>query len=436
MSGTLTITFKRFLLLTASIFICQIVVAQSNRSQTLDHLQYGKQTGLKPKETELKKDTSKSDGYFLKCVENATLKNNSNNSATSNEKVKYATEKKKLAYADSLILVANKSNNNSLIGSAHLSKGVIYYEFQNYGKAFDCFIKADNHTSRTDSEDLTNKVKYNIALIKYQLAYYDESISLLRETIDYFEKSDDEFYLKSLYSIGLCYIKNGSYEKCSQINQTGINAAKKLNIRKMEPYFILSDGINEYFKHNYTSAVSKLESSLHHFKNSDFKNESLASFYIGKSYLALNRKETALPYFLKVDKIFDDENYMTLELREVYKLLIEYYREKDDPVSQLHYVDQFLKADKLTNINYNHLSRRISRQYDAKQLILEQQKLTKQLSGNDNHVPIIIGLIILAIAIVCYYAFRHYTNCRTYKSNFEQLMSNINKDRTLADNQA
>ena len=79
--------------------------------------------------------------------------------------------------------------------------------------------------------------------------------------------------------------------------------------------------------------------------NTEFANESIANFYIGKSYWKLNSPSKAIPYFQKVNQTFKEKTYIRPDLKEVFELLIKYYKKQKDLNSQLYYIDQLLKAD-------------------------------------------------------------------------------------------
>ena len=238
-----------------------------------------------------------------------------------------SSDKLSLIYADSMIYAAKKTNDNALIGSAYLSKGIVYYGQKKQNNALDNYIIANKFISKTNDEYLIYKVKYNIAQIKYYLKFYEEAISLLKECILYFKEENARPYLNSLHSLGVCYNKIGNYGLCSETNAIGISECKRLDNTAMIPYFMHSEGINEYFKKNFALAIDIIKPSLKEIiQNKDFANESVGNFYIGKSYWALDKPERAIPYFQKVDQTFNAKQYIRPDLKEVYELLLKYYR--------------------------------------------------------------------------------------------------------------
>lgn len=363
----------------------------------------------------------------------------------------YSPEKLKLVYADSMIYTAKKANDNALIGSAYLSKGIVYYGQKKHKHALDNYLVADNYISKTNDKYLTYKVKYNIAGVKYYLGFYDEAISLYTECIDYFKEKNSRAYLNSLHLLGLCYNRIGNYGLCSEINEKGIQEGIRLDNNEMKDYFIHSEGINQYFKNNYTSAIKKIAYSIPTInKNKDFANESVGYFYIGKSYWDLHKPEMALLYFFKVDKIFDDKGYIRPDLRQNYELIIKYYKSKNNLQKQLYYIEKLLKADSVLDNRFRYLSGRVRKVYDTKVLLKEKQDIEDLFNKRKYNDFIFTGIVVVLFLIVSFIAYRHIRNKNVYMQKFEELMAkndavskvefrnenkgigNINKD-TVAD---
>ncbi|MGO4770883.1 tetratricopeptide repeat protein [Flavobacterium sp. W22_SRS_FK3] len=363
----------------------------------------------------------------------------------------YSPEKLKLVYADSMIYTAKKATDNALIGSAYLSKGIVYYGQKKHKHALDNYLVADNYISKTSDKYLTYKVKYNIAGVKYYLGFYDEAISLYTECIDYFKGKNSRAYLNSLHLLGLCYNRIGNYGLCSEINEKGIQEGIRLDNNEMKDYFIHSEGINQYFKNNYNTAIKKITYSIPTInKNKDFANESVGYFYIGKSYWDLHKPEMALLYFLKVDKIFDDKGYIRPDLRQNYELIIKYYKSKNNLQKHLYYIEKLLKADSVLDNRFRYLSGRVRKVYDTKVLLKEKQDIEDLFNKRKYNDFIFTGIVVVLFLIVSFIAYRHIRNKNVYRQKFEELMAkneavskvefrnenkgigNINKD-TVAD---
>lgn len=331
----------------------------------------------------------------------------------------YKNDKKsRILYADSLVTAAKRTTDIQLIGSAYMTKGIVHYDRREQMKALDNYLLADQYISRTNDQYLIHKVKFAIGQIKYYLGFYHEAKSLFKECVEYFKEENDRAYLNSLHFLGLCHNRIGEYKRCSQINQLGINLAVEYDISEMIPYFTHSEGVNQYFLHNYKDAISKLTKVLPEVvKNKDVTNETVAYFYIGKSYWSQQQLAKALPFFQKIDEAFQKQNYIRPDLREAYELLINYYQKQNNREQQLYYINGLLKVDKVLNQDYRYLSGKIHKEYDTKKLLeakldIEQSMKHRTLAGT--------GIIVILLVAVAFLIHRHYKNKRLFRELMER----------------
>lgn len=334
-----------------------------------------------------------------------------------------------LQYCDSMLVVAKKSKTDSLLGSAYLTRGIVYYYFKQEPKALDNFIIADSFISKSNNQYLKYKTKYSIAQIKYYLGYYEEAISLLKECEEYFRNNEPgKPHLRTLHSLSLCYIKTKRYDLATATNDLGYREAIDIDEPSTIPYFTNSEGQNEYFRKNYRSAIEKLQKSLAPIaKGNDFANVSTTNFYIGRSYWALGEKEKAIPYLKKVDDYFKSENFMKEDLLEAYDLLAQYYEAKGNPTQQLKYLTGLLKAETFVNKNFRYLSESISRKYDMKKIIESTEELKRKLFFRDK-MDIIFGILFLIVTLVFGFIIcRQYQRRKQRKQKFKGIISH--KDR-------
>lgn len=329
----------------------------------------------------------------------------------------YKSDKKLwLNYADSMLVAAKKTTDDILIGSAYMTKATVFYGIKENKKALDNFILADEYIVKTNDSYSIYKVKYGIGQTKYYLGFYDEAISLFKECVNYFKEENDRAYLNSLHYIGLCYNRLGKYDLCSATNQLGLKEGQRLENSEMTAYFIHSEGVNQFGKHNYHEVINKLTNTLPHFiKNKDFANETVTYFYLGKSYWQLKEQKKAVAYFKKVNAIFDEHKYIRPDLRESYELLIDYYKKNNDTESQLIYINKLLQVDHILNQNYKYLLKKVVKEYDTGKLLKAKQDIEEVMK-----LRTIIGFGIFSIMamVILFLVSRHFKNKRL----FEELM--------------
>ncbi|PWA10490.1 AraC family transcriptional regulator [Flavobacterium laiguense] len=337
--------------------------------------------------------------------------------------VHHSPENLKLIYADSMVYTAKKSMDNALIGSAYLSKGIVYYSLKKHDYALDNYLIANNYISKTNDKYLIYKTKYNIAHIKYFLGFYDEAISLFKECIGYFKENSVGGYLNSLHSLGICYNRIGNYGLCTDTNLLGIAEGRRLANDEMRDYFIHSEGVNQYFRGNYSLAIKKITYALptvHKYK--DFANEAVGYFYIGKSYWDLKNTQMAIPYFKKVDAIFNDKGYIRPDLRNNYELLINYYKSKNNLNLQLYYIEKLLKVDSIIHNRYRYVSGKITKEYDTKELLFQKNNIERLFDKRKYNDYIFTSIILFLFLTVVFLIYRHIRNRKVYRQRFDDLM--------------
>ena len=340
----------------------------------------------------------------------------------------FVSEKSKYAYADSIVSTAKLTKDKNLIGSAYISKGNFYYSIKNYVQALNFYLKASNYVSDSDAY-LQYELKYHIAGIKLHLGFNDEALVLLKDCVAFFKNSNEydyqRGYLNSLHSLGLVYNRLGKYDLSSETNGFASKEAKRIDVPLTLNYIMHSEGINQYFKKNYSTAIENIRKALPAIKrNNDFANEAVGYFYIGKCYWDQNQPEKALPYFKKVDRAFAEKNYIRPDLRENYELLVGYYKERGDVKNQLYYINRLIKADSLLNANFKYMSGKIHKEYDTKSLRQAKQQIEKELAGKEKVTIFLYCSIAVFFFLTLYFFYRYYVNQKQYRQKFEKLMDN------------
>lgn len=330
----------------------------------------------------------------------------------------------KIAYADSLLIASELTKNNDKIGSALLTKGIVFYSGKEHNKALDCYLAANKLIASGHDNYLKYKTQYNIAQVKYYLGFYNEAVSILLNCTEYFKDKNSRAYLNCLHSLSLCYTRLGNYHESADINEKAVNESGRLKDFSMLSYLKHAEGVNDYYRKFYAKAVTKLNSSLPELeKQKDFANLAVAYFYIGSSYWDIGKRELALQFLLKVDEIFIDNKYIRPDLRKTYEMLIDYYKSKENREAELLYTTKLLQADKILHTNYKYLSTRIYKEYDTTRLINNNKDIRKELSQERKMRLALLCFSSLMVPLVVYLAYRN-VQLRRYKKNLEQYKKN------------
>ncbi|WP_417367477.1 helix-turn-helix domain-containing protein [Flavobacterium beibuense] len=333
-----------------------------------------------------------------------------------------------LKYTDSIAKIAFSLGDDMLIGRLYIDKAIIYYTSKNYEKCLSNYLLADKYINEENDIYTQYKIKYGIANMKLYLGYFDEAISLFSECSEFYKNregyNNSQGYLYSLRSLGRCYNQIKEYEKCTEINNLGIEKCigKKYNLIKT--YFVQSEGINQYGKKNYAKSIDLLKTSLPRIiENDDFLNVALNYMYLGKSYIKSEKEEIGIAHLQKVDSILQKHNYANLDLRQTYEDFINYYKKKGDLENQLLYTNRLLDADKILEKNYKDLISTIHKEYDTAELVASKNNLEKTLKRNKIVSYIIYGLGSIIILIITYMLIANYKKQKVYKQKYEELIT-------------
>jgi len=406
------------------LFLIKSLTAQNTPNRIPDSLIFKSYGYLDDKIYQYKDDSLKASPYLYAYLRKAFREKNHEELVNAYQNMLHQSPMiLRLKYADSMVQTAVKSRNNEVIGSALLSKGIVYYSQKNYVKAYDYYIKANESISKTNNDYLIYKTKYHIAQIKFYLGFYDEAISLFNDCTAYFKKNQPRPYLNSLHSLSVCYNKIGDYSTCSQTNALGIKECERLKIPEMELFFKHSEGINQFFLNNYHTSIQLLEEVMPHLNSmTEFANESIANFYIGKNYWKLQHPAKAVPYFKKVEKAFVEKGYIRPDLREVFELMIKYYKKENNLKSQLYYIDQLLKADSVLTDTNKYLMGKIHKEYDTKEILLEKEKIQQQLVKEKHYDVVLISVVVVLFSAVIYGTYNHFETKKRNKIKFDLLL--------------
>lgn len=324
-----------------------------------------------------------------------------------------ATRKTKPIYADSVVKSALATKDTILISSAYLSKGIVFYWNKQYEKALDNYILSFKYLNESKSEDpyLTNKLSYNMGLVKYYLGMNQDALTTLKPCLEYFELHHQKAYLVTLNFIGICYMNLGNYVMTSKINRQGIEKGKEIGNRSVEVYFRKSEAINQYYKGNYQTTIDSLEAVIPTIDDrGDFANVTLSQYYIGKSYWDLNQRKTAIPYLELVDQSITENNYLKKEVLKSYTMLEQYYLSIGDSTNYLKYLE---KQNLFTNMLLEQqriLFPKLAKEYDQIKLNKTKEKPEQVAQESEPKNGLLWVLILggtLLLALLLWFYFRN-----------------------------
>lgn len=356
----------------------------------------------------------------------------------------------KLAYADSTISAAKLSANKELISMAYLGKGIVYYfNYKKYQLALNEYLQAYQYSKTIQNAYLRHKIIYHLGVIKSYLGYYEDALTHFKECTDYFSSKTNEKklhpnvifnnkkgYFNSLHQMAQCYLNLKDYRRADSLIEIGLQNIKGIkDFSQEESYFLKCKGISYYYKKDYKNAIKYLSQSLPRMlKNNNFAWASVNYFYLGASYHNLKNKKMAIENLEKVDSIFQKHHFIYPEIKRSYELLISYNNKERNLKQELHYAKQLLKADSIMEKDFSYLSLKIHKEYDARLLSDEKNKLKSQkLFGVIVVYGLIVSMILLVILLIIKYN-REKNIQRKYTLLEEKIRKNyLNNNSTITE---
>ncbi|OPC69923.1 hypothetical protein BAZ12_08865 [Elizabethkingia miricola] len=318
----------------------------------------------------------------------------------------------KLKYADSAIYVAKLKKNDSLLSSAYLSKGVVYYfNLKKYKLALNEYLKAFEKNKNNKDPYYRNKINYHIGVVKSYIGYYDEALSDFEEAREFFEGEiqknlhpnsmfgNQRGYLNTIHQMGVCYRKLGQYQKADSLIALGLSRTwKNPQFGQEYSYFLKEEGIRKFRGKDYGGAIKALQSSLPAISNiDDFAWLTVSYSYLGRSHWEQGNTSEAIKYFEKIDSIFLKHKFVLPEVRHIYEDLINYYGNQDNTAKTLYYTGQLIKVDSVLETDFVYLSTKVHREYDADRLLRKQNILQRNFWIKIG--VYVIGLILISVGI-------------------------------------
>ena len=345
-------------------------------------------------------------------------------------------------FADSLLQMTKNLNTKEYPAKAHILKGtLLYYDFT-YSDALDHFITAQK-LAKDKNKDQYFYVKKLIGILKTATGENEEALPLFIEHYQY-EKNkidhhngDTKNYIGSIFSLSNSYSKNEDYNKSKFYSSVGLKECQKYKDYTYYTYFILSDGISNFYLKNYKEAIiSFLSVETEFLKNKDYENLAISYYFLGKTYDQTQREQEAINYFLKTDSLSFALNKFLPVTRDGYERLIDYYKKEDNQVEQLKYINHLFYADSVMAHNNKYIAKDIYKKYDTPLLLQDKELLINKLANKNNSLQWFLILSSLLVLVLLVIFFHTRKKLRRYQKQAVILLENVeiensNKVRTV-----
>ena len=353
----------------------------------------------------------------------------------------------KLKYADSAIGAAVKTQEPALISKAYLGRGIVYYfNFRKYNNALHEYLSASEYAEKSGDEYLIYKVKYHIGVVRNYLGYHREAIPFFTECTRFFSGNIKESahpavrynntrgYLNSIHQMAISYRSLGRDREVDSLLNRAEPFLADPQFTQEKGYFLKEKGIRAIRQHHYSKGTEYLLAATRLMREK--KDEGMLAacwYYLGKAFLKMNERNTGTVYLKKIDSVFQLNGLVVPEVRAAYELLLKASDPDGNTDQTAYYVGQLLKSDSILQAEVPYLSSRIFREYDAKALHAEKEKLLKAKSLGDG---VIILSFILSAALVAFLIkayFREKNISAAYRKLQERIQLEKQNNYTIAD---
>lgn len=334
---------------------------------------------------------------------------------------------------DSTIYYSKNSNDSKFPAYAYSKKA---YQLKNkfkYKEAIDNFLTAER-IAKTNNPDFYYKVKFSIAILRSEeLGEVNEALALYKECFNYYKKKDKKLpqyyyaYQDAIFALADAYKALNETDSTTYYNKLGYNESKATKNLEYNALFILNEGANLTLKKKYIEALDSIHKALP--KIIFYKNTGniLASYYyLGKAYDGLDNKKDAVKNFIKVDSLYNITKRITPEFISGYPYLISYFKSKGDRTNQLKYLTKYMYIDSVLQNNYKQLTKKLQKEYDTPNLILEKESLIKSLEKDKTQSYFGIGALFLLVILAIVFGFYQYQQQKKHRARFEKIMQKQN----------
>ncbi len=341
-------------------------------------------------------------------------------------------------YCDSVISLTQNYNISHYPLLAYRKKATMYYYEYNFKKAFDYFLKVTEEAKKHNNELYYYKSIRDMVLLKAHVGEHETGLVTLRKCFAYFSKIKDkapEDYYTTMFALSDSYMRNKKLDSATIINHLGYqHSTTSKNDIDWRHHFTLNEGINQYYKTNFTVAKDSLEKAINAISETKnpvtLANIGMAYFYLGKTLSALDAPDEALDAHKKVDKIFQDAKVTIPEIRYSYDILINHYKDLGDKDNHLKYIEKRLAIDSVLNSDYKYLIKNVVQKYDTPRLLAEKQEIIDSLESDKKSSTLLNIIMIVISVLLLTFLVHNYLKRRNYKKKFNELYNSTAPHKT------
>jgi AraC-like DNA-binding protein len=351
---------------------------------------------------------------------------------------KYSHSHKGVQYADSIIQISKKIEDNDLIADGYLKKGIQLFYISENKDALKNYLIANDFALKNNNLFLQLEIKHYIASLKNSINEDKDALIMFKENLFFFNNIDNRVkyrkqYLKSLFSLSNSYNRNRLPDSSLVFIKLGIKESLGSPDKYLYPFFVLSYGVTKKLKGEYKIAIDSLLKGASLLKNQ--KKELCDSYLLlSETYYLKNEKLKSIKYLKKIDSIFNESPRVISRARKANKLLANHYQEKGDLNNQLKKILKILKIDSILKIKDKNLNKKIIKEYETPLLISKKNQIIKQLNKNNTSKKTSILVLVITTFLFLLLTLYFFRKNRINKKRFKILIQEFDSKKKLFSN--
>ncbi|APD06602.1 hypothetical protein UJ101_01073 [Flavobacteriaceae bacterium UJ101] len=343
---------------------------------------------------------------------------------------------KGLQYTDSMLLISKTGYYMNYPEKAYEMKGNLYYNLNNNVEALENYLIAEKIAKKKNNKELLFFLKQSLGNLYNNFNRNKKAKKYLIETTNYHENlylknssSKNRFsYLANLYSLANNYRKSNNYDSAQFLLDKGLKINK--NDSTLINLFLLEKNVIKYNLENYTESIAGIKRNLSYLKkrkDTPLSDVMSCYLYLGKNYEKLNRNDSTLFFYNKVDSLLKISTILYHDYLRPYQFLIKYYRNKNVE-KELYYTKRLLFLDSVYKNNTLFLTEKVLEEYELPNRLQNKEKQISSLKYSKNKAYFWLCLLLIAITLVIYY---FHQRSKNIKLRYEKIIKRLEENKQI-----
>lgn len=331
--------------------------------------------------------------------------------------------------------LVEKIDQDSIRGDYLNRNAILYYKERQFDQALDYAIESEVYNEKTGNGYNLNSVRIDIGNIylhtqNYQKAkaYFDKAKNYYAGHTDY---NHQRSYLVALYSLGKTYWKLNKAADMSAViteSEQKIPHLRPVHRSLETAYLNYLKGGLAFLQNEHGASQAFFEKALPGIsQNGDFANEHVVYLYLGKIAWEQNRKEEAVAYFNKIDRLFHEKEFLNYDLREAYDYLIAYYKETGQPEKQLAATESLIALNRQFEREQRNITSTLHYEIEAKKLEDSKRELENQIKNAKLRYYVLVAIAATSVLILAVIVVRLRKQKKQQRLQYEKVIEQLKK---------